>query len=226
MSTDYRTSRRVAFEREDRGVEQRQLFAIFFAAVVVARVVFLLGVLAGKGRGPAASVSAPPQTEVVAEPTLAQAAPADALPSEVDTVEPPGAEPEAAVASAPIPDPTPLPSPAVVTPPLTSPSHPAPVSAPIKARAPAPGGAAEKARGGGFSVQVLASSDAGKAKALAQRLKSRGYAAYVVSEDGDKLYRVRVGHYEGRDGAEALKARLLKAEGLRGAWIVTPSGAR
>src|SRR3989304_5468656 len=59
MSTEHRTSRRVAYEREDRGVEQRQLFAIFFAAVVVAMVVFLLGVLAGKGHGPASVVPAP-----------------------------------------------------------------------------------------------------------------------------------------------------------------------
>jgi len=220
MSTDYRTSRRVAFEREDRGVEQRQLFAIFFAAVVVAMVVFLLGVLAGKGRGPAASVSSPPATELAGEPALAPAAPADA-PSEADAVEPPGVEPEAAaaVASAPIPAASPAPEPVVMTPP-----HPTP--APVKTHVPAAGGTVARAARGGFSVQVLASSDAARAKALVQRLKSKGYAAYVVSEGGDKLYRVRVGHYEGRDGAEALKARLLMAEGLRGAWIVTPPDAR
>jgi len=79
--------------------------------------------------------------------------------------------------------------------------------------------APQKARKGGWSIQIGATDDAGKARRLLQRAKSRIRTlalAHAVTEkvrkDGDTLYRVR---FAGLDSASAAKAcRDLKHGGL------------
>ena len=79
--------------------------------------------------------------------------------------------------------------------------------------------APRKARKGGWSIQIGATDDAGKARRLLQRAKSRNRAlasAHAFTEkvrkDGDTLYRVR---FAGLDSASAAKAcRDLKHGGL------------
>lgn len=61
-----------------------------------------------------------------------------------------------------------------------------------------------------FSLQVAAFKTSREAKALATRLKARGYDARVTFRD--TWYRVRVGRYQSRQEAEAAQARARKAK--------------
>ncbi len=70
----------------------------------------------------------------------------------------------------------------------------------------------EVGEGIAYSVQVGAFSRKDNARALADKLKKKGYAAYIVSEKaragGVTLYRVRVGKHKTRGEAES-QARML-----------------
>jgi len=84
------------------------------------------------------------------------------------------------------------------------------------------GRAAATGRGGGaFVVQVLATRDAALAHRLRDRLATRGLPA-VVSEGragSQPVYRVRVGRYRDRRGAEAVVHRLRSEPGLT-PWVL------
>jgi cell division septation protein DedD len=68
-------------------------------------------------------------------------------------------------------------------------------------------------------VQVAALNDRNEAEAVAKRLATKGYAAYVVAPaDGATVYRVRVGKFTTHDEAALLKAKLEKEEQFK-PWI-------
>jgi DedD protein len=71
-------------------------------------------------------------------------------------------------------------------------------------------------REGPWAVQVTAYSIENEAKALAKKLKDKGYDAYVVTSQvkGRAWYRVRVGHLETRDQAQQLQETLKQKENL------------
>ena len=70
-----------------------------------------------------------------------------------------------------------------------------------------------------WAVQVAALNVRAEADAVAKRLASKGYAAYVVAPaDGATVFRVRVGKFSSRDEAEPVKAKLEKEE-LFKPWI-------
>ena len=70
-----------------------------------------------------------------------------------------------------------------------------------------------------WAVQVAALKGRAKAEAIATRLSSKDYAAYVVPPgDGMSWYRVRVGRFDTRREAEPLKARLETEEQFK-PWI-------
>jgi general secretion pathway protein D len=70
-----------------------------------------------------------------------------------------------------------------------------------------------------WGVQVVALNARAKAEAIAERLSSKDYAAYVVPPtNGVPLYRVRVGKFGTRREAERLKARLEREEQFK-PWI-------
>lgn len=76
----------------------------------------------------------------------------------------------------------------------------------------------------GWTVQVTATTDAAEARALVQRLRSRGYDAYMVqapTREGVTWYRVRVGRFSPRDRAKAeeLQRRLRSEGGMSGAFV-------
>lgn len=95
---------------------------------------------------------------------------------------------------------------------------PAPTPAPAPAQtanadaAPAP--SASGAPGDGYAVQVAALNVRSEADAIAKRLSSKGYAAYVqVPTSGSgSVFRVRVGTFKTRREAETVAAKLHKEE--------------
>jgi len=207
----------------------KQLVFLFMAATVGAVVIFLCGVMVGRGvRGDQSS-----QAADAAVPAPVEATPAAA---------PPPSSPAASQRSVPAAD-APVPEPAddeSVYKALTSdkptddtlkpkgtPARPAPAKAAAPAAAaPAPK-AAEKApsptetasppstvTSGGFAVQVTALRDRTEAEAIAKRLVGKGYQAYVLNPLPGKppVYRVQVGRFQNRADADRIASRLQKEE--------------
>lgn len=76
---------------------------------------------------------------------------------------------------------------------------------------------------GEWSVQVTATRDPRTADGLAQRLRAKGYEAYVVKmarQDG-VFYRVRVGHYASLEEANKMVSRLRREPGVPEAFVAS-----
>jgi cell division septation protein DedD len=75
-------------------------------------------------------------------------------------------------------------------------------------------------RGDGYVIQVAAMPEHGVADAMAKRLSSKGYSAFVMTADGAKptMYRVRIGKFKTKREAETVAARLQKEEQFK-PWI-------
>lgn len=201
----------------------KQLVFLFMVVTVVSIVIFLCGVLVGRGvrldRGAAAQAPdvaaepAPPPADVPAnssqpmatgEPTTfaprleSATPPAERLP----TADAPPAKAEPVAEAAP---------PLV---PGARAAAPAPKSAdasPSFAEPPGPG----------VAVQVSAYRVRQEAEALAARLTAKGYSAYVVppAPGAPALFRVRVGKFADQGEASRVAARLKKEEQFD-PWIV------
>ncbi|MDH4065831.1 MAG: SPOR domain-containing protein [Acidobacteriota bacterium] len=204
----------------------KQLVFLFMAATVVTVVIFLCGVLVGRGvrleRGGVVAAApsettegAPPpiatdpassnqptagQGELVYPGQLGGSAPPD---EKLAAIEAPEARTEA-VAEPPASAPAVAPPPANPSPPAASPA--AALAAPA---------------GSGIEIQVLAHRDRQNAEALARRLVGKGYTAYVVEPvaGAPALFRVRVGKFGEKREADQVAARLKKEEKLD-PWIV------
>jgi cell division septation protein DedD len=205
----------------------KQLVFLFMATTAISIVIFLCGVLVGRGvRGtaPVAQAAPPGSAAAVLEGTDAPgAAPAGETPSPdalsyfkqlgaeqapVDEL-PAGAASEAAAAPVAAPKPA-------ARPPETAPTSPA------AAAAAAPPAAPPAGRRGQFTVQVAATRERAEADALARRLSGRGYQAYVDPSTGPgvRMYRVRVGSYPDRRDADRMRQRLEKEEKFK-PWVTT-----
>jgi DedD protein len=234
MSTDVRDLAEDGFHEIQ--LSGKQLAFLFMATTVVSIVIFLCGVLVGRGvradgpgGGPGAagavaerhdggdpdgtrsSANQPPPTADVVSPEefgYPQRLQADVTP--VDEILPETPSPEA-----------PTPAPVRPAPVRAAPAKPgaartasAPASKPAAAPAStdtAPPRAARPA--GAWTVQVTALRQRGDAEAMARRLASRGYDAYVdAAAGGVAMYRVRVGSFKDRQEAERMKQRLARDE--------------
>jgi cell division septation protein DedD len=73
---------------------------------------------------------------------------------------------------------------------------------------------------GNFAVQVAALNVRSEADAMAKRLTSKGYSAYVLAaaNGNPAVFRVRIGSYKTRREAEAMAARLQKEEQIK-PWV-------
>jgi cell division septation protein DedD len=93
-------------------------------------------------------------------------------------------------------------------------------SGPERKPAAKPAASATNADGSGaFAVQVAALNTRGEADAIAKRLSSKGYAAYVQVPSGTaSVFRVRVGSYKTRREAEAVATKLQKEERVK-PWV-------
>lgn len=192
----------------------KQLVFLFMAATVVTVVIFLCGVLVGRGvrlerggvveaRGPEATDIAPP---VPAESgNSSQPSPGDPLLKYPEVLEgkAPAAE-KLAVSSAP----------EARSEPVDEPPPPPPPAAVASASAAPPSG-------DGIEIQVSAYRERRDADALANRLLGKGYKAYVVAPAAGApvLFRVRVGKFDEPREADRVSARLKKEEKLD-PWIV------
>jgi cell division protein FtsN len=208
----------------------KQLVFLFMATTVVSVVIFLCGVLVGRGvKGD--TLNAAESTSASAQPPAAGTPPVDAPP----TVDPPAGTSERLTYSSrlegtkpvaenlkppsePKPQPPPVaerpqPPPAESAPPVPDPkaAAPAPTAKPTATPAAAPSGA----RPGAWAVQVVALSDRSAANAVVQRLSGKGYPAFVLAPLAGAAvqhYKVQVGRYPDRSEAEQVKTRLKKEE--------------
>ena len=251
----------------------KQVVFLFMAATVVSVVIFLCGVLVGRGvrvdrptladLGPASAQSetTPPPSAQPAPAATATAGsdPRTAAPppdtddlsyfNRLETKTPPRENLKSAVdkrvaqshpvelapvAAKPIPEkPIPektLPAKAAAAPeratppPASATAPPAKPATPAKeplAVAPAPPAVAslppaapDVPAGSGFAVQIAALNVRGEAEAIAKRLSSKGYMAYVlVPSDGTpSVFRVRIGKFPTRHEAETVAAKLKREE--------------
>jgi cell division septation protein DedD len=209
----------------DQGVREiqlngKQLVFMFMTATVAAVVIFLCGVMVGRGVNTtrvsaAASVADAP----TGDPTSAQNSPRASSDTGAEPVsrqeelkelsyakrlearEPP---PEPAV------EPVAAPVPAIET--KTQPPKVVPAAA--KAVDPA------EPKGDGFVVQVASLKSRGEADTIARRLSSKGFPSFVTTpgSSGPPVFRVRVGKYPDRREAETVARRLEKEEQFK-PWI-------
>ena len=229
----------------------KQLVFLFMAATVVSVVIFLCGVLVGRGVRSQLGVAEAPALTSVAETTPTQPAPpaqAPAAGTDPTVAAPPSGtdelsyfkrlEKQGAPAEQlePAPDrsaPAERAAPAERTAPAAAPPAPppAPTAASAKeparaaAPAPAPAPAAEEAAapapaGPGFAVQIAALNVRSEADAIAKRLSSKGYSAYVLTPASGtpSVFRVRVGKFTTRREAETVAAKLQKEEQFK-PWV-------
>ena len=208
----------------------KQLVFLFMATTVVSVVIFLCGVLVGRGvRGDTVRADATPPATSGAAPTLTKAEDPPSPP--VDSAAPrpltyqqrldsatPVQErikrPESAAAAAETSKPVVEPAPAAKE--VTPAPKPAP-PAPATASTPPP-----SSKPGVWAVQVVALTDKAAASAVVQRLSAKGYPAFLVSPQSGapvQNYKVQVGKFEDRSEAEQIAGRLKKEEQFQ-PWIL------
>jgi DedD protein len=207
----------------------KQLVFLFMATTVVSVVIFLCGVLVGRGvKG---------DTVNAAESNPATQTSSAAAPAETPTpIDPPAATSTGLTYSERLNTPKPIqedlkPTPAEARPPAEAKAADAPVkpatdavvppatTKPAQAPAPAPTGtssapAPQAGRPGIWAVQVVALSDRGAANSVVQRLTGKGYPAFVLLPAANAVqhYKVQVGRYTDRSEAEQIRLRLKKEE--------------
>jgi DedD protein len=218
----------------------KQLVFLFMAATVVSVVIFLCGVMVGRGARPervaAEEVAA---AEIAADPGTAT--PAAAQPA-APVTEPPAPADELTYAERLQKDTPPKETLKPAAPPAQMPAPPSVMAEPSPAVRPATppesgktatnrtlqtvtaqntGISASDPKGPGFAVQVAALDDRQSADTLARQLVAKGYPAFVmdpVKGAPVSKYRVRVGKYKSRKDAEAISTRLETVEQFK-PWI-------
>jgi cell division septation protein DedD len=199
----------------------KQLVFLFMATTVVSVVIFLCGVLVGRGvraeRGgeDLATVAAAPAP--VAEPQAAE------IPAPAPEPPPPAAEPLTAherlqQKTAPAEELKKAPEPASVEVPAAGPPK-TPAARPVDA-APAAATVANEGSGpqpGSWVIQVHALQNRDAANAFVRSLSSKGYPAFLLNPapDSPQIYRVQIGAYREREEAESIARRLEKEEQFR-----------
>ena len=188
-------------------LNNKQLVFFFMAALAIAVVVFLCGVMVGRGVRDATLAVA--QNDITAGVPKATLAAATAPPSRPeldyasrlesndvpDRIEPvPSASPESTLENAQ----------------KAAPVEPPPSPAPPPAR-PAPRSTIGS-ESGAFTIQVVALKTEDAAESLLARLKGKNYRAYLEGGGDAGLHRVRVGRFSSRAEAEKIAAKLRDEE--------------
>jgi septal ring-binding cell division protein DamX len=198
----------------------KQLAFLVMAATVVSVVIFLFGVLVGRGvraeRSAIDASAAPAAFDAPAPPTAAPPPPAGEDPTKAAEAPAPPADdaekvvPDRAAKGIETKEPPPRPAPEKTK----EPAPPPPAAAAGNAKA-----TAEPA-GPGYAVQIAALNVRSEADAIAKRLTSKGYSAYVLTpaSGSPSVFRVRVGKFQTRREAENVAARLQKEEQFR-PWV-------
>jgi DedD protein len=223
----------VAQQIQDEGFHEiqlngKQLVFLFMAATVVSVVIFLCGVLVGRGvRSQIGGASDNVAANSVVETTPTQ--PATPAPAPAT-----GSDPTTAAAPPPASDELSyfnrLEKQAAPAEQLKS----APDRGAAATRTPAaekqkesarttsaaPASSSSEPSGQGFAVQIAALNVRSEADAIAKRLSSKGYAAYVLAPASGtpSVFRVRVGKFPTRREAETVAAKLQKEEQFK-PWV-------
>jgi len=197
----------------------KQLVFLFMAATVVSVVIFLCGVLVGRGvraeRAAADVAAAAPAEAPAPQPSPQPPAPAPA-----------GSDPTAAAPPPPAADDLTYfdrlekqkaPAEQLKPPALDSAVKSDKADKEKKkavAAAPAAVAQTSEPAGSGYAVQIAALNVRTEAEAIAKRLSSKGYSAYVVAPatGTPAVFRVRVGKFPTRHEAESIASRLKKEE--------------
>ncbi len=216
----------------------KQLVFLFMASTVVAVVIFLCGVMVGRGvraqrpaleaaveaatdptsgvtaavpvaPAPAATSNAP----VAAQETLTYPSRLEGQEPVLETLKPgSGIRDSGSVKRAPL----------VAAKPVAPKREPARrITPPPDANAaPASANASGEPTGNGFVVQVAAVNDRREAETIATRLAGKGYPSFVTTPPNGaaRTFRVRIGKYPTRREAEAIAARLQKEDQFK-PWI-------
>ena len=207
----------------------KQLVFLFMAATVVSVVIFLCGVLVGRGVRAERGIDPASAGLSVAEPAPQQdAAPATPVPAGSD---PTAAAPPQAVddfsyfnrleGSNPPPEQLKPPAPATEAAPAAKPDAARRIATPPPAaREPARAAAASEPQGTSYTVQITALNIRSEADAIAKRLTAKGYAAYVLNPatGTPQIYRVRIGKFGSRREAETIATKLEKEEQFK-PWV-------
>ena len=198
----------------------KQLVFLFMASTIVAVVIFLCGVMVGRGVSAAQLAVVNNSTVETGDPTAGEAPiTAPAAPS----LAPAEVAPDVPTEEGPLNYPRDLTAPKATSDLETakSPAGPA-VSAPKVARAATPAAvpaaradSAEPA-GTGFVVQVAATPRRAEADAITARLQKKGYPAFVTT--AGSVFRVRVGKYKDRAEANTIAKRLETEERFK-PWV-------
>jgi DedD protein len=216
----------------------KQLVFLFMAATVVSVVIFLCGVMVGRGvraeHGPDAvadqAAASPSDPAPPPAPVSAPSRSSDSQGSGIRTGAPPAEPPSPAdeddggvISSLEKGTPpatdlktrerSPEPKREAPKPPVERPAPEPPRESPARATA-TPKPDQMPTEPGTFAVQLAALKDRGEADALARRLVGKGYNAYVVAPGSGKaaVYKVQVGRFKTRQDAEKVAARLKKDE--------------
>ena len=219
-------------------LSNKQLVFYFMAGATGLILSFLAGVMVGRGVDAAGGeVQAARSTPVQEEKVVAEEAPARPAPPPAEDLtyaqrlegdkqdhaleKPSTGKPAAATAAAGKPraeKPKPAAAPPVkavaAKPAAASPPPPKKVEPAAMPKAVPPGA-------GSFTIQVGAFKDKASADAIVGRLKSKGFAAYVVSPEGEGLFNVRVGNFATRADAERVQGKLRDEEKYK-PFIVKP----
>jgi cell division septation protein DedD len=223
----------------------KQLVFLFMAATVVSVVIFLCGVLVGRGvraeRGGTiadatglgtataaeieprpASSTPPPATPAGSDPTAAAPPPAGEDLSYFNRLEKPKTPAEQL--KKPSPEKA-APGPSVAIEARSRPGQGAQANQSVPTgqkpkETPPPKPANAPTAEWGYTVQVAALNVRGEADAIVRRLAGKGYAAYVLepASGAAAVYRVRVGSFKTRHEAETIAAKLKKEEQFN-PWI-------
>jgi cell division septation protein DedD len=217
-------------------LDGKQMVFLFMASTVVAVVIFLCGVMVGRGVR-ASRV----------DPVVDLAAASEDQASAVDSAEPaPDVDPPPASPNIPddfsyprrLQSESPAPEPIRQTPPGSArneppppvPEEPAPApkleartnqDSRVKEDAKAATAGLVEPPGPGYSVQVASVQKLSDAEAIGNTLVAKRYPAFITSTPtAPKLHRVRVGKYPTLKDAKDVEERLKKIEKFRDAWTV------
>jgi cell division septation protein DedD len=183
----------------------KQLVFLFMAATVVSVVIFLCGVMVGRGVPDRSALAANESAGATPEPAPDNDYFDDLVNGQKDT-RVGTAKGRASVAPPKQREPAPAAKP--------------PVSAAAKPAA-APAAVVERtSSSSGYAVQLAAVRERSEADAIARRLVSKGYQAYVLVPQPGKppVYRVQVGRFKNRSEADKIASRLRKNEQFK-PWV-------
>jgi DedD protein len=194
-------------------LDHKQLIVVFFAVVAICVVMFLLGVMVGKGRAVSALDVPVAQAQVPVQ--------------EKETEGPVEEKQSQAPAGVPSPEAKKTTAAAASAKPAATQTTPAPAKA--AAATPTPGAGAFNVSDlplnikEGFSIHIQSYADRKEAQDMRGKLKEAGYPAYVdsrVVSDKGRTYSVRVGKFVNEADALKVKAKLEKEQNLKKTWII------